>query len=222
MRSSSSLLILIFCCERLIKQGRCFAPLKNHRRIHRRFALSVQFYQDEDDTLEKYEQDVTKVLKEIRGSPVDPTIRADFRTPKSCFSNIWTLETWKRHTSRWRYLRCITSIPTSRLMRRILPQLFVLLFWTCCGIRFSAKVIEIPMTSLSLVSTFVAFLLTLRSNQGLSRLGDGRMAWGRVVSHTRDLSLLVATYVYPKDKKLGLLMGTFRSCGLHVYSFAAK
>jgi hypothetical protein len=213
MRSPSPLLILIFLCEGLIKQCRCFTPLRNNLRIHSRFALSVGFNQDEDDTLEKYEQDVTKVLKDIRGSAIDPTLPADFRTLKSSFSNIWTLETWKRHTSRWRYLRCIASIPASRLMRRILPQLLVLLLWTCCGIRYTAKIIEIPMTSLSLVSTFVAFLLTLRSNQGLSRLGDGRMAWGRVVLHTRDISQLVATYVYPKDKKLALLMGTFPSFG---------
>ena len=106
------------------------------------------------------------------------------------------------------YLRCMICLPTSRMMRRIFPQLAVLLLWSVWGIRYASKVVKIPLTTLSLVSTFVAFLLTLRSNQGLSRLNDGRLAWGRVVLHTRDFAHLVAAYVYPKDKKLGLIMGT--------------
>ena len=61
-----------------------------------------------------------------------------------------------------------------------------------------------PLTSLSLVSTFVAALQTLRSNQGLSRLKDARIAMGRMVLYTRDTALLFSTYVYPRDPRLGL------------------
>lgn len=66
---------------------------------------------------------------------------------------------------------------------------------------------HVPLNSLSLVSTFVAALQTLRSNQGLSRLKEGRLAGGKMVLLTRDTALLFATYVYPKDKNLGLLAG---------------
>eukprot|EP00978_Attheya_sp_CCMP212_P049505 scaffold673671_cov51-Attheya_sp.AAC.2 len=64
-----------------------------------------------------------------------------------------------------------------------------------------------PLTSLSLVSTFVGLLLTSRSNQGINRLSDGRFAWGRCVRLSRDTANLFVTYVYPKDKELGLLSG---------------
>jgi putative membrane protein len=62
----------------------------------------------------------------------------------------------------------------------------------------------LPLTPLSLISTFVAALLTLRSNQGLDRLNQGRIAFGKVVLHTRDMAQLIAASVYPQDHYLGL------------------
>jgi len=63
------------------------------------------------------------------------------------------------------------------------------------------------MIPLSLMSTFVAALLTLRSNQGLSRLNEARIAWGRNLLLTRDTAQLLATYIYPANTKAGLLTG---------------
>lgn len=65
------------------------------------------------------------------------------------------------------------------------------------------------MTSLSLVSTFVAALQALRSNQGLARLGLARLglarqAMGSMVLHTRDISLLISAYIYPRDAQMAL------------------
>lgn len=60
------------------------------------------------------------------------------------------------------------------------------------------------MAPLSLLSGFVAALTSLRTNQGLSRLGEGRIAFGKVVLHTRDMAQLIAASIYPKDKRLGL------------------
>lgn len=65
----------------------------------------------------------------------------------------------------------------------------------------------VPFTSLSMVSTFVGFCLTLRSNQGLDRLSEGRQLWGRAFIVTRDTAQLIAAYAYPKDKELGLFAG---------------
>jgi predicted membrane chloride channel (bestrophin family) len=67
---------------------------------------------------------------------------------------------------------------------------------------------SVPLTPLSLLSTFVAALLTLRSNQGLNRLSQGRLAFGSVVLHTRDFAHLLSAYVMPLDPVLGLMMGT--------------
>jgi hypothetical protein len=87
--------------------------------------------------------------------------------------------------------------------------------WSVLAVVFQRKSvllhrIDVPLTSLSIVSTFVAALQTLRSNQGLTRLKDARISMAKAVMLTRDTALLFSTYVYPKDKKLGLLAG--KSC----------
>ena len=92
-----------------------------------------------------------------------------------------------------------------------MPQLSVLMVWSLISIRIQSTFlfarISVPLASLSLVSTFVAALLTLRSNQGLARLALGREAMGRSVLLTRDTAMLFATYIYPKDEILGLKAG---------------
>ena len=61
-----------------------------------------------------------------------------------------------------------------------------------------------PLASLSLVSTFVGFLITLRTNQSLGRLAEARQLWGRLFIVTRDTAQIVSTYIYPKDNLSGL------------------
>lgn len=63
----------------------------------------------------------------------------------------------------------------------------------------------IPLTPLGLILSFVAALLTLRTNNALTRLFTGRAAWGRLLSLTRDTAQVLATYVYPVDPQMGLL-----------------
>jgi predicted membrane chloride channel (bestrophin family) len=127
---------------------------------------------------------------------------------KLSFSNIYNKEMWDQHTSRWRYVRHLREWPTSRLLRRILPQFTVLMAWAFTSSLFRRKNMSVPLTPLSLLSTFVAALLTLRSNQGLNRLSQGRLAFGSVVLHTRDFAHLLSAYVMPLDPVLGLMMGT--------------
>jgi predicted membrane chloride channel (bestrophin family) len=64
--------------------------------------------------------------------------------------------------------------------------------------------VSLPLTPLSLVSTFVAALLTLRSNQGLDRLNMGRLSFGKVVLYTRDTASLIVSTIYPKRPQLAL------------------
>lgn len=119
---------------------------------------------------------------------------------------------WDQHTSRWRYVRHLRTWPTSRLLLRILPQWLTLVAWS-----FGSRILidrpdqrfSVPLTPLSLLSTFVAALLTLRSNQGLDRLYEARLAVGKMVYLTRDFAHLLAAYVLPKDPVLGLMMGTY-------------
>jgi predicted membrane chloride channel (bestrophin family) len=158
------------------------------------------------DSLEKYARDIQKVL-ELRSSYYDPTVPKIHHRKRS-FTNTWTLEEWKRHSSRRRYIDHILAFHRSRILARVAPPLAVLMAWTClvCWVydRCAAPTHIISMAPLSLVSTFVAALLTLRSNQGLSRLNEGRLAFGKVVLYTRDMAQLIASNVYPKDRALGL------------------
>ena len=102
------------------------------------------------------------------------------------------------------------SFPTSRLLNRVRPQLSIFLLWTIIAILISPRGVlsqaVIPLTPLALISTFVGALLTMRSNTGLARLAEGRVAWGTVVLHTREISQLLATKVYPHTPQLAILL----------------
>jgi predicted membrane chloride channel (bestrophin family) len=93
-------------------------------------------------------------------------------------------------------------------LKRIFPQLIVLNVWSIIAVRIARHWgfhrLEVPLTSLSLVSGFVGVLQTLRSNQGLTRLTEARLAMGRMVLLTRDAALLISTYITPKDPVLGM------------------
>jgi predicted membrane chloride channel (bestrophin family) len=164
----------------------------------------------EGDTLEKFREDVRKVLDISKMSEVDPSLPSLYLSHSPSFTVIWGDREWNMHTSRWRYVRYMLQFPTSRLLRRTLPQMTVLLIWTCLMISVSSKDVllgrmHIGLTPMSLVSTFVAALLTMRSNQGLCRLNDARNAFAQVVQHTRELGQLISVSVIPYDTQMGLL-----------------
>jgi putative membrane protein len=162
-------------------------------------------------SLDQYAADIARVLNELRSDATDPTLPAIFRRNRGpSFTNIFTLEDWERHSNRWRYWNYVRSFPTSSLLIRCLPQLSVLVTWSALASWMYANKVPIisrlslPMLPLTLLSSFVAALISLRSNQGLSRLNEGRLAFGKVVLYTRDMAQLIAVYIYPKDPVLGL------------------
>lgn len=147
------------------------------------------------------------------------------RSTRFTYTKLWTHETWEAYNSRWRYVRSMVSFPKSRLLRMISPQLFGLMAWAAI-VSYGApaavtkyplfnrfSVLKLPLTPLSLISGFVAGLLTLRTNNALTRLFTGRQTWGRIMSLNRDLAQQIATYVYPYDEQLGLL------CARHLAIF---
>ena len=171
------------------------------------------------DSLERFAADVTTVLKDLRSEKHDPTVHSMYHAKnRPTFAVTWTHEMWERHTSRWRFFNNFLYWHQSALLKRVLPQWIGLMLWTYLAIRivesqstiFSS--IKIPMTSLSLVSGFVGSLLALRSNQGLSRLMEARQAFGKVVLYTRDMSSLVANFIYPKDPSMGLKLARHLAC----------
>lgn len=161
------------------------------------------------DSVAGFEADVTKVIQELRPEITDPTLPRYFTTKRLSFTNYWNLDDWARHNSRWRFVRYIRGFPTSRLTRRLVPQMTGLVLWTLFTLSLHTRSVffgnmEVPLAGLSIVSTFIAALLTLRTNQALNRLTLGRDAMGRMVLFTRDSAMLFSTYIYPKDKELGL------------------
>ena len=135
-----------------------------------------------------------------------------YTSRKPSFTDIWDNADWDIHTSRRRYIRYMIEFPTSRLLRRIAPQMTVFFLWSCIAITMCSRDIlfariHMGLTPLSLISTFVAGLLTLRSNKGLSRVKDARNSFGEVVLHTREMAQLIGQCLYPVDHQMGLLAG---------------
>lgn len=124
------------------------------------------------------------------------------------YSKTWTLADWEQHNSRKRYLRYLVNFPQSRLLRRTLPQMSALLLWSFMSLWIEDHFLKkrIPLSALGTVSTFLAFLLTLRSNQGLSRLDEARRLWSKVILNTREMGQLIYAFIYPVDKQLALML----------------
>lgn len=170
---------------------------------------------EQSDSLLKFSLDIKHVLHDLRGLESDPYIPKHLMGNPSTLSyaRTWTLQDWEIHNSRWRYGRYLKNFLHSRLLRRILPQQAVLLAWTLMSVWakdqfFVARNIpRIPLSALGPISTFLAFLLTLRSNQGLSRLDEARKLWSKVILNTREMAQLTAAFVYPVDKQLALMLG---------------
>ena len=133
----------------------------------------------DEDSIANFCQDVTQVLKVLRADHYDPTISSIFHSPdRPTFAVTWTHDMWEQHTSRKRFVQMTLYWYKSALLKRILPQLSVLMIWTGVVIYWQQRTsgggssggIHFPLTSLSMVSGFVASLLALRTNQGMSRL----------------------------------------------------
>lgn len=182
-------------------------------------ASTGKTYYARDKIIQKFEADISTVLKEARSGRDMTLYPQEMAESKAglTLSHVWDLQMWQKHTSRYRYVRDVKTMFSSRLIKRIYPQLTVFVSWSLLYIYIVAKKFNratidmVPLTSLSLVSTFVGFLLTLRSNQGLTRLSEGRNLFGRTFIVTRDTSQLLATYVYPKDKNLGIMAARYLS-----------
>lgn len=169
-----------------------------------------------NDSLLEFSQDIRYVLRDLRGMEFDPSIPKHLigQPNTLSYSKSWTLEDWEFYNSRMRYFRYVKNFPRSRLLRRIMPQQLALLLWTILTVLiednfiFKGKIIpKIPLSALGTISTFLAFLLTLRSNMGLSRLDEGRRLWSKVILQTREMACLISSFVYPVDKQLALLLG---------------
>lgn len=162
------------------------------------------------DTVDQFASDVTLVLKGLRAANYDPSVHSMYHSEsRPTFAVTWTHKMWEIHNSRMRFINQFLYWHQSALLKRVMPQLSVLMVWTAVvifGLPLTnwGKDFTFPMSSLSLVSGFVGTLLALRTNQGMSRLMEARNAFGKVVLYTRDMSSLVSNFIYHKDPDLAL------------------
>ena len=160
---------------------------------------------DTKDALEKLQNDFAR-LKQIR--PADPA--ADTSAPVaiisagSSYTRLWTPNTWKMHSRppHWRYFRHAVRWMYSTTARKVFPTVVIATLWAglvsavahgCANIGAF-----IPSAGSSAVLTYLAaplgLLLTLRTNQSMSRLLEARQAWGRLTLHARSLASVAAVY----------------------------
>ena len=145
-------------------------------------------------TLKSIRTDAEAVLDMRR---VD-TSRSELVSPgESTISRLWDLETWARHQKVGRYWRHLRKWPRSTTARLVLPVCVAFSLWSCVAHALRTRYFPnfaAPLAPLTLISSAVALLLTLRMNLSLLRLQESRLAWGRLVLHARETAGLAATY----------------------------
>ncbi|GMH51408.1 hypothetical protein TrLO_g15965 [Triparma laevis f. longispina] len=125
-------------------------------------------------------------------------------------TRIWDLQTWARHQNANRYWRHLWKWPASTTVRIVFPVVLSFISWAVIFHNIRKRYLPnftFDIAPLSLISSAVALLLTLRTNQSLGRLQEARLAWGRLVLHSRDLSSLLASYIEPSAAE---------KCGRHL------
>jgi len=195
------------------------SPMKLHTENYEGRNTTVSVEEKKMSPLQILEKDVNFFLNNLTIGEDDTIYPSIFGTSNLSMTRVWDLPLWRLSTSRKRYFRYIGNIHKSRLLKRIIPALSFFTAWSILYVSLVTNKIKaisahyVPLTSLSLVSSFIAFLITLRSNQSLGRLAEARQLWGRLFIVTRDTAQLLVVYVYPKDQKLGL------QCARHLLTF---
>ena len=108
------------------------------------------------------------------------TSRSELVSPgESTISRLWDLETWARHQKVGRYWRHLRKWPRSTTARLVLPVCVAFSLWSCVAHALRTRYFPnfaAPLAPLTLISSAVALLLTLRMNLSLLRLQESRLA----------------------------------------------
>lgn len=172
---------------------------------------------DTKDSLKRLQNDFN-VLREIR--PADPS--KDTSAPVaiisagSSYTRLWTTHTWEQHSRppHRRYFRHVVRWIYSTTARKIFPTVVIATLWaglvSTVAQNCAAVGKFIPSAGSTAVLSFLAaplgLLLTLRTNQSMSRLLEARQAWGRLTLHARSLANVAAVYLYPMNPRAAVLL----------------
>jgi hypothetical protein len=150
---------------------------------------------------------------------------ADFSAPKtiisagSSYTRLWTYETWQKHASTYphvRYFRHVRRWSSSTTARKVMRSSLLAAGWACMvsiwytydtgGLGYFSKASKGATAALSALSAPLALLLTLRTNASLARLQETRLAWGRLVLLTRQMTSLLRIHILPTYPEAAALM----------------
>jgi predicted membrane chloride channel (bestrophin family) len=174
-------------------------------------ALSVPRPRSEDgrevDSRESFRADIKRL--EAARTRDDPEVTAFKRGTAYTISVLWTPQDWDNYQAISRYWRYLRNWPFSQSMRITAPIVGFFTAWSAvvCQAKSWGYVWTMPLAPLTIVSSALVLLLTLRTNQALNRLMDARSAWGRSKNSLRLISSFLATRVYPVNPSAALLGG---------------
>lgn len=169
------------------------------------------------DALEKLKSDF-EALRELRPADpfADPSAPLTLISAGSSYTRLWTADTWRAHSRppHRRYFRHAVRWYYSTTARKIFPMLLIATFWagtvSVLSRNFGMVRNCLPGTGSSAVLSYLAaplgLLLTLRTNQSMSRLLEARLAWGRLVLYSRSLANVAAVYLYPLNPGATVLL----------------
>ena len=132
-----------------------------------------------------------------------------FKRTGTSMSVLWSPGDWDRYVSPTRYFRHLMSWPFSKTAAIIAPVVSTFTAWSAvvCLAKHLGFVWTMPLAPLSIVSSAVVLLLTLRTNQALNRMLEARSAWGRAKNYCRVIAGFVSTRVAPVNPSAAFLSG---------------
>lgn len=120
----------------------------------------------------------------------------------STYTRLWTHDDWHRHLSVSRYFRHILEWPTSTIAWRICPVCLLVVLWALTVKQITERSwisMELPFTCGLLFGQAITLLLTLRTNQSLSRVQEARGVFNGIVTAGRELASLASAYVHNEE-----------------------
>ncbi|CEL96461.1 unnamed protein product [Vitrella brassicaformis CCMP3155] len=129
----------------------------------------------------------------------------------------YTSKDW--HTRRYSsedWLECLTTVPLSRILKRIRGFLLVTTAWSVFITTLFAVAPKLSLFALSsslphsLMSGAMGLLLVFRTNAAYDRYWEGRKLWGKVISTCRELATASLFYLpIPFQYRLANLIRSF-------------
>ena len=134
---------------------------------------------------------------------------------------------WIKHRSETRLLRNLKGTFTSGVVRSLLSEVFavlavtaLILFWNIgqpyIGQPTPDNLLVLPGLPFTLSAPALGLLLVFRTNASYARWNEARQAWGRIVSHCRNIMRQSTLWIDTDDPTAQAALDELRQC---VYAF---